>query len=130
MLLLCVIENVQNPPTLSEAVGVLESFVPPTGGTRESSPMEQCLPGMSRGVPGGYPGGTRGGPGGVEGVGVNTPGGLKPYISTSIPYIGTEFLIFHCFVTKMLFLFCKSIIVSGIESARRDLYFYNIKTRF
>ena len=54
----------EDPPTLSEAVGVLESFVPPTGGTRESSPMEQCLPGMSRGVPGGYPRGTWGGWGG------------------------------------------------------------------
>ena len=59
------------------------------------------------------PGGTRGVPGGVGGVGVNTPGGLKPSISASIPYIGTKFLCFHCFATKMLSLFCKSMIRCG-----------------
>ena len=44
--------------------------------------------------------------------------------------IGTEILMFHCFATKMLKSFCKSIIFSGIESSRRDLAFYSIKTRF
>ena len=44
--------------------------------------------------------------------------------------IGTEIRIFHCFATKMLKSFCKSIIFSGIESSRRDLAFYSIKTRF
>ena len=44
--------------------------------------------------------------------------------------IGTEILSFHCFATKILKSFCKSIILSGIESARRDLYFYSIKTWF
>ena len=44
--------------------------------------------------------------------------------------IGTEIIIFHCFATKMLKSFCKSIIFSGIESSRRDLAFYSIKTRF
>ena len=37
--------------------------------------------------------------------------------------IGTEILMFHCFATKMLKSFCKSIIFSGIESSRRDLAF-------
>ena len=37
--------------------------------------------------------------------------------------IGTEIRIFHCFATKMLKSFCKSIIFSGIESSRRDLAF-------
>ena len=37
---------------------------------------------------------------------------------------------FHCFATKMLKSFCKSIIFSGVESARRDLAFYSIKTWF
>ena len=44
--------------------------------------------------------------------------------------IGTEIIIFHCFATKMLKSFCKSIIFSGIESARRDLAFRIIKTWF
>ena len=44
--------------------------------------------------------------------------------------IGTEIIMFHCFATKMLKSFCKSIIFSGIESSRRDLAFYSIKTRF
>ena len=35
--------------------------------------------------------------------------------------IGTEFLIFHCFATKMLLLFCKSMIPVRFESSRRDL---------
>ena len=39
----------------------------------------------------------------------------------TIPYIGTEFLIFHCFATKMLLLFCKSMIPVRFESSRRDL---------
>ena len=42
--------------------------------------------------------------------------------------IGTEIRMFHCFATKMLKSFCKSIIFSGIESSRRDLAFYSIKT--
>ena len=42
--------------------------------------------------------------------------------------IGTEILMFHCFATKMLKSCCKSIIFSGIESSRRDLALYNIKT--
>ena len=37
--------------------------------------------------------------------------------------IGTGFLIFHCFATKMLKSFCKSIIFSGIATARRQLSF-------
>ena len=44
--------------------------------------------------------------------------------------IGTEIIIFHCFATNMLNSFCKSINFSEIESSRRDLAFYNIKTRF
>ena len=44
--------------------------------------------------------------------------------------IGTEILIFHCFATKMLKSFCKSIIFSGIATARRQLSFQPIKTRF
>ena len=35
--------------------------------------------------------------------------------------IGTGFLIFHCFATKMLLLFCKSMIPVRFESSRRDL---------
>ena len=44
--------------------------------------------------------------------------------------IGTEILIFHCFATNIIKPFCKSIIFSGVESARRDLAFYSIKTWF
>ena len=44
--------------------------------------------------------------------------------------IGTEIIMFHCFATKMLKSFCKSIFFSGIESSRRDLAFYSIKTWF
>ena len=44
--------------------------------------------------------------------------------------IGTEIIMSYCFATKMLKSFCKSIIFSGIESTRRDLAFYNIKTIF
>ena len=56
---------------------------------------------------------------------------LKKYQYTNQIYdIGTEILMFHCFATKMLKSFCKSIVFSGIESSRRDLAFYSIKTRF
>ena len=51
--------------------------------------------------------------------------------SKSLIYdIGTEILVFHCFATEALRSFCKSIIFSGIQSSRRDLAFYSIKTRF
>ena len=51
--------------------------------------------------------------------------------SKSLIYdIGTEILMFHCFATKMLKSFCESIIFSGVETARRDLTFYSIKTWF
>ena len=44
--------------------------------------------------------------------------------------IGTDIFFFIVLSPKMLFLLCKSIIFSGIESSRRDLAFYSIKTRF
>ena len=52
------------------------------------------------------------------------------YSQSEIYDIGTEILIFHSFATKIVKSFCKSIIFSEIESARRDLYFYSIKTWF
>ena len=47
-----------------------------------------------------------------------------------IPYIGTEILNFHCFATKMLFSFCKSIIPEDFKSAGPHLSFPGVKTRF
>ena len=46
-----------------------------------------------------------------------------------IPYIGTEILNFHCFATKMLFSFCKSIIPEDFESAGPHLSLPRVKTR-
>ena len=42
--------------------------------------------------------------------------------------IGTEFLFFHCFATKIIISFYQSIIPEDSEGSRRDLAFYNIKT--
>ena len=70
------INSLTYPPTLSEAVGVLESFVPPTegsssfGGPRSRHQWDNVYPecgGGARGVPGGYLGGTQGVPGGTRG---------------------------------------------------------------
>ena len=44
--------------------------------------------------------------------------------------IGTEIIIFHCFATKMLKSFCKSMIFSGICSIFCVLSFCSIKTWF
>ena len=52
------------------------------------------------------------------------------YSPSEIYDIGTEIIFVHCFATKMLFSFCKSICFGGIESSGRDLAFYNIKTWF
>ena len=48
----------------------------------------------------------------------------------TIPYIGTEFLIFPCFATKMLFLFCKSMIMVRLCSILPLHSCAGIKTRF
>ena len=47
-----------------------------------------------------------------------------------IPYIGTEFLIFHCFATKMLLLFCKSMIPVRFCTVLPLHSCAGIKTRF
>ena len=52
------------------------------------------------------------------------------YSQSEIYDIGTEILIFHCFATKMLKSFCKSMIFSGICSIFCVLSFCSIKTRF
>ena len=44
--------------------------------------------------------------------------------------IGTEILNFHCFATKMLFSFCKSIIPEDFKSAGPHLSLPSVKTRF
>ena len=54
----------------------------------------------------------------------------KPLNIFQIPYIGTEIRFFHCFVTKMLFSFCKSIIPEDFKSAGPHLSFPGVKTRF
>ena len=54
----------------------------------------------------------------------------KPLNIFQIPYIGTEILNFHCFATKMLFSFCKSIIPEDFKSAGPHLSFPGVKTRF
>jgi len=51
------------------------------------------------------------------------------YIVYVIYDIGTEILIVHCFATKMLKSFCKSIIFRGLETCRQDIAFYSSKTR-
>ena len=52
------------------------------------------------------------------------------YSQSEIYDIGTEILIFHCFATKMLKSFCKSMIFSGICSIFCVLSFCSIKTWF
>ena len=42
--------------------------------------------------------------------------------------LGTEIIICHCFATKIINSFYKSIIPEDYESSRRDLAFYSIKT--
>ena len=44
--------------------------------------------------------------------------------------LGTEIIICHCFATKIINSFYKSIIPEDYESSRRDLAFYSIKTWF
>ena len=46
-----------------------------------------------------------------------------------IPYIGTKIRICHCFATKMLFSFCKSIIPEDFKNAGPQLSFPGVKTR-
>ena len=55
---------------------------------------------------------------------------LKSNSLKQIPYIGTEILYVHCFATKMLFSFCKSIIPEDFKSAAPQLSFPGVKTRF
>ena len=49
---------------------------------------------------------------------------------TEIYDVGTKVIYFQCFVTKDMFMFCKSIIFSGNCRILRDLAFGSVKIRF
>ena len=61
---------------------------------------------------------------------VSLSAAMQSIPQNTIPYIGTTILNFHCFTTKMLFLFCKSIIPEDFKSAGPHLSFPGVKTRF